>query len=807
MQSVMNYRLRRQGADLGTFSLEELRRRRQAGELAGNEYVQAEGKDDWQPLDLVLEQGYRVTPPPLPSSFARRGRGARWLWVLIPVGAILFMGLVIGLGLVADKSFRRGFVSAFNQARYRGMESKEAGRALAVASQPITWTSHTLTVAGVRKRDRQFITRQWLEGYEQRGAHNPATDATVRQFIRAWIDTNFGGPTATNSSWLQAEGSRLAANSNCADPLALTVTALTCIELHESTVRLERALKAFPGSKHRAYPRFYATLALAGDLEDEPARATVLYDSALKLYRQCLADGSFTAQDQPHLGEFFVHQWASRFFERNGEEICEITRQAGPDYKWLALTLGGQKEINDAWKARGNGYADSVTATGWRLFGLDLAQARTALTAAWGLHPDWPLAPEQMMEVCLGDSNIGEMRTWFDRALAGQIDYPRAWSEFQWGLRPRWYGSHAAMLALGKTAVNSGRFDTQVPYAFFQSVSAVESELGLPLGHHIYGHANIWPTFERMYQGYIAKGASAQRSGWRSAYAVVAYLAGHYHTARAQLEALNWKPQAENLAGWGEDLSLMPLEVAARTGPSAKEIADAETKYHNGDVPGALEAYRALKSSGVADELTAQFMAHRLASLELEQRLQKGQWVDFLPDGDLHPNWVFLRGHARRLPDGALQVRCGPDGHFLYSRVRVGPNFEVKGQFEVIHSSSTSFEGGLIMGTPDLESYNWEAFRMKQNRAEGDVVCFARGWTKRQIYRPALLNSGTNTFDFILQNGAVTASVNGESLFQQAAPPSKIYTPANAFYLGLGAFNDSNSTVIRYRNLRVRELD
>ena len=43
----MNYRMRRQGEDLGVFSLEELRRRREGGEVTGSEYVQEEGRSDW----------------------------------------------------------------------------------------------------------------------------------------------------------------------------------------------------------------------------------------------------------------------------------------------------------------------------------------------------------------------------------------------------------------------------------------------------------------------------------------------------------------------------------------------------------------------------------------------------------------------------------------------------------------------------------------------------------------------------------------------------------------------------------------
>ncbi len=75
----------------------------------------------------------------------------------------------------------------------------------------------------------------------------------------------------------------------------------------------------------------------------------------------------------------------------------------------------------------------------------------------------------------------------------------------RWGLRPRWYGSEAALLALGRTAINTGRFDTDVPRKFFDCVADVESEMELPAGrHNIYGRADIWPEFQKMYEGYIA---------------------------------------------------------------------------------------------------------------------------------------------------------------------------------------------------------------------------------------------------------------------------------------------------------------
>jgi hypothetical protein len=110
------------------------------------------------------------------------------------------------------------------------------------------------------------------------------------------------------------------------------------------------------------------------------------------------------------------------------------------------------------------------------------------------------------------------------------------------------------------------------------------------------------------------------------------------------------------------------------------------------------------------------------------------------------------------------------------------------------------------MGLPQYENYNWYAFRVKRNSDEGDIASFSQHWTKRQIMSPVPLDSRTNSFDFRFQNGRVSATVDGREVFKDVPPPKDAYVTTNEFFLGLGAFNDSNSTVIRYRQIQVRRL-
>jgi hypothetical protein len=803
----MNYRVRRQGEDLGVFSLEELRYRRKSGELNGGEYIQGEGRPDWQPLDLVLQQGYRVLPPPLPPSVSRNGPHESVIWLIVGGGVfcfILFIAFFVYLGFNAQ----RGFRTAFNSARIQQNLNRSSSEGVAAASKPVAWTSNTLTVLDVQKRDREFRLRQWEDGYDKRGQHNPASDAEAKLFIRVWIDRNHGGPEATNPMSLEAESVRLANDPNCTDPLVLTVAADASIEMFESTHRFERALAAFPDSHHRAYPRLYASVKVAGLLSDDPERIAALDATSLKLLRDCFADGSFLPGDQQEIGEILVNGWGGGFFARNGAAICQLMHQAGPSYQWLALTLDGERSINEAWKARGSGWASSVTAEGWRGFSDHLVAARKDLTQAWELQPGFPLAPCRMMTVALGDSGADEMRLWFDRTLTAQIDYSRAWSEMRWGLRPRWHGSEAALLALGRTAINTGRFDTDVPRKFVDCVYDVESEMQLPAGHHIFGRSDVWPDLQRVYEGYIRQAQPYPQSlrEWQTSYTVFAYFAGKYDIAAEQLKALDWKPQAQNLTGWSTDLSLMPMEVAARTGLLGPKITEAEFSYQNGDVAGAMRQFTDLQAPIDPDKLTGEFVQARLASLDMEQRLQKGEWVDFLPSQNNDPGWVCSRGKIQRLPDGAVEVQSGPEGHFLFSRARVGSNFEIRGEFEVVRSSTKYFQAGLVMGTPDVDAYEFHAFRIKRHPSEGDIACFAQGWGLPQIQQRAKLNDTRNSFDFRLYHGRITASVNEDEVFKNAEPKTAIDTPDNDIRAGLGAFNDSNDTVIRYRNVQIRKL-
>jgi hypothetical protein len=803
--AAMDYHLNHQGQTLGAFPLEELRRRRQIGELTGVELVWCPGMPQWQPLDDVLRpspspEAGPTAPPVLssPAATPKKNRALRRTVIAVVLLALLSL-ILISVPLV---HFVRGFVQGFNRAR--GTARTDS---VALAAKPIQWTPHTPVERDVRKDEKAFRIRQFLDGYKQYGHRDPAWDADAQRLIETWISDDFDSSADASGPSAQLLGDKLASTPGCDDPVVLLVASQTCIELHQTIARLERSVKAFQASRYPSYPRLYATLRLASHFTPGKGRGEALDASARALFGQALKDGSLTSADQRNIADSLLDGWGEHFFSRNQDALCAAAADAGPSFEWLAMVLKGEHEINEAWKARGGGWADSVSDKGWRDFARHLACARESLTRAWKLHPEWPIAAGRMIVVCMGESQPAEMREWFDRAVSAQIDYAPAWKNFAWGMRPRWFGSRDALLALGRTAVQTGRFDTDVPRTFFDRVKDIEADENLDAGAHLYGDDEIWPWMQRLYEGYISAPCElANRPGWRSTYAAVAYLAGRYDVAREQLEALDWHPRAWNLQGWGRDFSLLPLEVAVRTSPASNAVEHAELNYQEGLLSRATTAYRQILSSSTLDARAQDFIHHRLALLEQEQAFQSGQWISLLPSATNDLNWMPMVGEARLLADGAIEVKAGPRGHLLFSRVRVGNRLEVKGEFEPVSSSDKNFQAGCVLGLPE-DNEDWYTFRMKRNPTDKEIASFSHGWRKAEIYQPISLNDGTNTFCLRLDNDTVTASVNGTEVFHSAKSSIKPVTASKDLCLGLGAYNDMNQTVIRYRHVQVRKLD
>jgi len=132
---------------------------------------------------------------------------------------------------------------------------------------------------------------------------------------------------------------------------------------------------------------------------------------------------------------------------------------------WTRRMLDAVNEINLAWRARGARLADETSDAQFRNFHRRLRAARTHLVEAHRMHPERPEAAALLITITngLGEAATKDIHYWFEQAVAAEIDWVKAYENYDWALRPRWGGSHEEMLALGEAAWETQRFDTFVP--------------------------------------------------------------------------------------------------------------------------------------------------------------------------------------------------------------------------------------------------------------------------------------------------------------------------------------------------------
>jgi hypothetical protein len=820
----MKYKLGIDGEVVGIYSLEELRERVATGELSGKEFILGEGWTVWRSLDLVLLESTN------PVTAAKRGlsRGQRTLlWVLVPAGLVIFIAVAMVAAYFAGrkseqdrllaraKELRNQQIQQHQEGRQRNAgqaataqqepqseagAADEAAAAFAAASKPIAIKTNSMTTADARRRERDFYRRQWVDGLKERGLHNSSTDAKAQAFLEACVGEICGVVRDTNLPPAEQLATELAKDPGKVDPIVLTAAAIDCPEAFEARRRLQRALNGFENSPHRAFPKFYANVLMAaiGGLDIQATRDRDA--TALQLLKECFADGSFAPADQNEIAEIFLHQAGEKFFERNADAVTGIASGAGTGYKWLHLVLRGRMLSNNGWAARGGGYADTVSEKGWQMFYQDMKYARMSFSNAWKLRPDLPAAPSAMVSVANSTSNITETRWWFDKATEAQMDYAPAWDAMRFALRPRWHGTEKSMLQFGLSALKTRRFDTDVPRMLLESLRDVSSE------NPSKTYFSRYDLLKQVFDRYIAASPPAEQKKWRGLYAAIASETAEYEDARKQLEALNWEAPSHFEIHWDIDLALVPAKVAAHTGPSRQKIEEADLARLQGALSRSLTMFTALDHSKELDERTRQYVQCRIAGLDMEKSLESGAWVDFLPHSDTDPNWVIQAGKTHVGQDGALEVESDALGHFLWSRAHVGNAFEIRGEFDVVRTSTHAFQAGIVMGMPDLYASGWNAMRVQRNDDEGDVVSYSCLWNRLRGTKPVSLQSMHNSFDFRMQFGQATATVNGLTVFKNAPPPEVPDKFPYGNRLGLGAFNDMNDTVIRYSNVQVRKL-
>jgi hypothetical protein len=255
---------------------------------------------------------------------------------------------------------------------------------------------------------------------------------------------------------------------------------------------------------------------------------------------------------------------AEGLLRRRGTEAADIFKQAANAPEWIKEFGQGRGYQAAAWASRGDDWGRNVTEAGWAGWAKNLGYAREHFTKAWELNTKDPAAAACMIEVAMGDGGEKqEIRRWFDRSVAAQMDYWDAYRGLIWALRPRWLGSHEEMLQFGDECLRTGRFNTCVPSYYFKVVRDIASEE--KNGNAIYTRPRIYRNLKLALDSYFESNETPLSMTYaHTLAAVVEYKNGNLPAARTHLAAIQFHPDPAGDSVFQQEIPKMMQEISAR---------------------------------------------------------------------------------------------------------------------------------------------------------------------------------------------------------------------------------------------------
>ena len=537
-----------------------------------------------------------------------------------------------------------------------------------------------------------FDQRTLAGDYRRVGRHDPKWDAAAEEMLDGaaryfagagedvWYEID-----SPDAATLLAQCRHLTEELGCDDPMVVYCGVAFAVDAaggdagrrREAGARAARAYAGLRDSRYSAYRKMAAAgraiqfaLADAGPAGPHTPEMDQVDRDAQALEVECFTGDSFLPTEGRVLLELVWKRranWKAGANQPFADAVLKTER-----HQWAALVVAGDVAVKAAWEARGTGVADSVTPQGWKGFGEALTKAADLYGRAYALHPEWPEAAAGLITVAKGGyapagTDEGE---WFSRAIRAQVDYEPAWRFYADSLLPRWGGSHERMLEVGRAALGTEAFDTDVPLRFRQQLKLIVRDLNSDWPALARLDEGVWPDLKRMYDGMIAP--LAKRDLWNAnAFAAGrladAYALGEWDAAAALLLPGGEGPgidsaahRSRNFADVGATPAAALAEIAARTGPQKTAVARAESLEAVGLGETAQAAWREVVEAlppGDAGRAFAEARLRERTFLKALRAAPAGQWVDV--PADLN-HWEAVEGDWRFDKAGNLRGRVTP---------------------------------------------------------------------------------------------------------------------------------------------------
>ena len=381
------------------------------------------------------------------------------------------------------------------------------------------------------------------------------TAAHVLDDLSAYFTETPGAPSVTAVSAEAVE----VCNAGCDDPMVLYACGLGYQAGQQFDQAAEAFAKAYERFKVSAYPAF-RTLRCVGRLigirlmkeraaispQTEALRAEWIALGVRSLHEVSAKDAVARQFYGNILGSAIDGDKATREL-MHAALISEIAK-GGID-SWLGEVVTAYAEIDRAWAARGGGYSNTVTEAGWKGFAEHLDQAETHFTAAWALDKTLAQAPAGMITVCMGKSSgVAAERTWMNRAISAQMDFTDAYANLFNAWLPRWDGTHAMILELGRKALATRAFDSGTPEIVLTALQTVARDLRDTKGdpNQLWKDAQVWSDIQTLFDGLLKEPSRSAVRDWDLVrYAAYAWRCGRNDLVPGILKRVTGTPDAE----------------------------------------------------------------------------------------------------------------------------------------------------------------------------------------------------------------------------------------------------------------------
>ena len=289
---------------------------------------------------------------------------------------------------------------------------------------------------------------------------------------------------------------------------------------------------------------------------------------------------------------------------------------------YFVLLIKGQTALVDAWKARGSGWADTVTKEGWQGFDDNLAVSREALTKAWKRHLEYSEAPTLMIAVAMaGKAGPKETETlWFNRSVKAQMDYGPAYDKYFQSLLPRWGGSFQKILHFGTICLETKRYDTDVPMQYLVALRRIASDQKHDRWRLVFRNEAATKNLNQLFSGMLAdqtRGNDRDRIMTQQALTVL--WQGNYDHGRELLAATGKRINLSNgfagisLSWCNQDWNTIDTEIALFSGPEKATLQKAENFHLAGQDREATLLFEEVRQKYRNDPAKFSYLLERMA--------------------------------------------------------------------------------------------------------------------------------------------------------------------------------------------------